>query len=278
MPYPFYTGLEIEVEKNNNYDTYNANNMLVVCNKLNVKITSDGSLTNGIEFITPPLYSNELNNCIRELTRALQENNLYIKSTCGLHVHVNAREWSQEKIKRIARFYMVFEHILFDMLPNSRLYSTYCVPLDKFFSSDKLKIEHNNKLDYLVYQTDDDSALRSYKSSKYCNKRYSSLNLHSYFFRGTIEFRLHSGTMNYHKIKNWVNILHSIINATDNYTDTETDKLFLLTKEKRLKVFKKIIGNDLYSYYQKRVAKFSHDTDDNEVYQGITNEELELLF
>jgi hypothetical protein len=41
--------------------------------------------------------------------------------------------------------------------------------------------------------------------------RYHKVNAESYFRHKTIEFRQHSGTINYEKISNWILFLHGIV-------------------------------------------------------------------
>lgn len=47
------------------------------------------------------------------------------------------------------------------------------------------------------------SLLNNYKSEKYADCRYNALNLHSWYYRGTVEFRLHQGTTSARKVVNW---------------------------------------------------------------------------
>ena len=52
------------------------------------------------------------------------------------------------------------------------------------------------------------------KKDKWNNSRYYGVNLHSFFFRGTVELRHHSGTLNPIKILNWIQFNLELFNRS----------------------------------------------------------------
>lgn len=60
------------------------------------------------------------------------------------------------------------------------------------------------------------------KRDKHGKDRYFGLNFNSHFFRGTIEFRYHSGTVNAKKILNWVKFLHYAMDWATNRFDRDS--------------------------------------------------------
>ena len=62
----------------------------------------------------------------------------------------------------------------------------------------------------ILYKTKNKSMKDSCKKDKYHSSRYFWVNLHSYFHRGSIEVRNHSGTVDADKIINWIKILLTI--------------------------------------------------------------------
>lgn len=48
---------------------------------------------------------------------------------------------------------------------------------------------------------------------KYHGSRYYPMNLHSWYMRGTVEFRVHQGTVNYDDIVNWAMLWSNVVNA-----------------------------------------------------------------
>lgn len=272
--YPFLTGVEIEIEKNAEFTRLNED-IIKVNNNIGYKVTSDGSLQNGLEIVTNPANNAELARVLRDTTKVLQKNNACIRSTCGLHVHINAGQWSQLEIKKIARFYMLFEKDIFAMLPRSRRANRYCKALT---IAENIKEFYSRKhLDNAVYPKITDKGYC--KKDRYNQARYFALNLHSYFYRGTLEFRHHSGTLNYIKIKNWINIIHTICDKALKISDGNLKKLRENTELKN-RYFKAEILQDLSEYYDKRCSKFLEVDTESENYDidAVGDQELENLF
>ena len=100
--------------------------------------------------------------------------------------------------------------------------------------------------------------LDAYPSTeKYNEARYCGLNIHSRYFHGSIEFRLHSGTLNKTKIKNWIRILSHIVEegimlsklSKEGYTDWNKylDNLSLDGRIRQL-----VKEEELFIYVKKR--------------------------
>lgn len=74
----------------------------------------------------------------------------------------------------------------------------------------KLGLDAPNGVCYKVVNGKEKKVFQE-KTDKYNGARYTGLNIHSFFYRGTIEFRHHSGTVNADKAKNWGMICAAII-------------------------------------------------------------------
>jgi hypothetical protein len=93
-------------------------------------------------------------------------------------------------------------------------------------------------------------------TEKYNDARYCGLNLHSRYFHGSLEFRLHSGTLNKTKIVNWIRILNAIIEkGIEIEKDSSLVDEFLTYGD--LTSFVNTIGEELITYHSKRVMKFA---------------------
>jgi hypothetical protein len=81
-----------------------------------------------------------------------------------------------------------------------------------------------------------------------------ALNSHSYWRHGTIEFRLHSGTLDADKIINWLIITQKMILKAKNFTqdtiDVEAYRFNKINVEFNW-------SQSLSTYYNKRVAQFN---------------------
>ncbi len=205
-------------------------------------IVEDGSLpTTGFEINTAPAsgdkYSQQINRYCEELHKA----GATINTKCGLHVHVDAREFNYYDLRRLARVYAAIEPALFRMVPESRRNSRFA----KRCGDEYLDAMRWGKFPYSQVKADilkstyrlkniDRTAgrdLKKMKKSKYQDARYAALNIHSWFFRGTIECRLFNGTLNAEKIINWGVMWAMILDYVTQHTDEFVEEKLPLTDE-----------------------------------------------
>ena len=95
-------------------------------------------------------------------------------------------------------------------------------------------------------------------TDKYNDARYSGLNMHSRYYHGSLEFRLHSGTLNSRKIFNWISILNVIIIKgiqLSKDSKKKVDKWLAMPIEERLEMF----GIYLLEYIHERTTKFKEE-------------------
>ncbi len=205
-------------------------------------IVSDGSLpSSGFEINTAPAAGDKFTSQVGDICRALQASAASVNTDCGLHVHVDARDFDYYMIRRLVNVYAEIEPALFAMASKSRQTSTYCIPcgpkykemMARGLSPYKLA---KSKIIQTVYSFDTESMsthpnvgerryqaerLKELKHSKYYNARYNALNLHSWFHRGTIECRLFNGTVNEEKIACWGMLWATILDYVASHTDKE---------------------------------------------------------
>ena len=252
-----YVGVEIEAENGQK-------------SKLNLPdtfgIKEDGSLdSSGVEVVTPPSKDSALVDNIRLACKELIKCNFQATQSCGLHVHIDLREVQNDyvKLSRILRTFFSIEDVIFAMLPSQRLSSTYCEPLrDQYRFYDFYGRKVAQEFDCTVYQEKDKSRVASYKRDHYNDKRYTSCNFHSTFFRGTLEVRAHSGTQNVTKILNWIELLLKVVDwSIKSYKHSQVEELLKLkaTKNKvhlMQKIFK--FSPKIEDYIYSRMRHFKH--------------------
>ena len=88
-------------------------------------------------------------------------------------------------------------------------------------------------------------------NDRYFKKRYCWTNFHSLFYRGTLEIRAHSGTINSEKIKNWIIIHLTIMNFVKNKSVEEISALLV-----RKETFMNIFPTEIRKYLRSRWGKF----------------------
>ena len=172
-------------------------------------IVEDGSLPDtGFEINTAPASGDKFVKQIEEICGALSYDAATINTLCGLHVHLDARDFDFYAIRRLIQVYARIEPALFDMASNSRRESHYCKPC----GTEYLRAIEGGVMPYkllkskihgVVYPNADTRRLKSLKRDKWGGERYNALNLHSWFYRGTVECRIFNGTVMSEKIVPW---------------------------------------------------------------------------
>lgn len=242
-----YCGVEIECIKDENESFFDENDL----REYSFSQGRDYSLSDGgIEFKSQPSQGDELLKIMKRFTDELNNKKYYIDKTCGLHAHLEV-PIKLGLIKKMYIFYSKYEELFFKMLPKSRQKSKYCEKFRRFDEYDWEDVSRIRTLDdfkKLYYET---NFYQSRTRKKYADKRYCWMNFHSLFYRGTIEVRAHSGTIEYEKIINWLLIHLSIINFLDKTKIEEIIKM-KVTKENFLKIFTPKIKN----YVKLRWKKF----------------------
>ena len=176
---------------------------------------------------------NKMEEVIDGVCKVLNEAGARVNKTCGFHVHLDMRQRNRD----VCFSNLVSsQSIMYAMQPAPRRDSRFCKKtVSKTFTT-------------AVREPGGDG-----------NTRYVGINPHSFEKYNTIEIRIHTGTTNANKIKNWVNLLVGIANSTKVITEEPTKadkfgKLFDLKPE-------------VVEYIKSRMLKFKSKT------EGIENEE-----
>ena len=141
-----------------------------------------------------------------------------VNKTCGLHVHLDMREYDHRKAFSNL---VSAQKILYQMVPVSRRDNTYCKP----------------------------TLNKSYDFYSRSSNRYLGINPQSYRKHGTIEIRLHSGTTDYTKITNFVDIVIGVGYNDAKIARGATSVSGFIKQHK--------LSKHLESYINSRIALFS---------------------
>lgn len=203
--------------------------------KWNCSIVYDGSLpSSGFEINTAPAGGDIFIKQIKEICGELNNAGAIVNKKCGLHIHLDARDFNYKDIQSLIKVYNTIEPCLFAMVEEHRRRSHYCMPCAEkymkgiphhsWYSTDG-KVKHHNVKNNVVDSVYGANGLPE-KKSKYNDARYNALNLHSWFYRGTIEYRLLEGTIDPKEIINWgmmwSNILNYALNVKDDTIETKS--------------------------------------------------------
>lgn len=254
-----------------------------VRHKYNMCAKFDGSLrledgsAHGAEYITGVLKGDagliHIYKIINELSKRCAINKL-----CSVHCHVGSVDFNQEFIVYMYKLALLIEDEMFAMVPYSRSKSEYCQRMRKIDlpirDDSHHEIDVKNAFEKIRSIINVVNPAEDYKISKKkehplgrcCGykketPRYWWLNLvpAMYNIRGdesyTVEFRLHSATLNYKKVENLILICLGIVEFVENHKRMIKPGI---TLGQIMKVAYPKNGNNLAEYIEKRKATFSN--------------------
>lgn len=129
------------------------------------------------------------------------------------------------RLKNLFMFYTVFDSVLFAMLPKSRrVNNRFCKPLNYSYSYSKIDgIRTTGQFEKMWYaKSDTQDLIHSKREQKHISRRHS-VNLHSLLGGiGTVEIRVHNGSLDTDELVNWIELHQYIldyISVTGMYRD-----------------------------------------------------------
>lgn len=159
------------------------------------KIVPDGSVANGFEVVSPILSGEAGIEQVKRVAAILVAAGAEADRSCGLHVHVDARDMDIRSIVNVARRYARFESEINAFTPRARINGEYCKSMSNMAHNfDNIERAGIHELGGL--------------------NRYYAVNISAYARHGTIEFRQHSGTTSAEKMENWIRFCTAFVEAS----------------------------------------------------------------
>ena len=159
-----------------------------------------------VELVSPKLTYAEMpkfQECVRQVRHAGAK----VNSSCGIHVHVDAANHNRQSLKNLLSIMYSKEDILFKALQvDPDRVRQYCQKvrepmLEKARQLSAEETRDLTQLEDIWYEGCDD-----YKHDHYNDTRYYALNLHSVFYRGTVEFRCFNSTLHAGRAKAYIDL------------------------------------------------------------------------
>lgn len=205
--YTFGTEIECFVSRDRIHETARANGVAIAYEHYNhedgkdhYKFVSDSSVRsnnyeedrNSIECVSPILKGKKGLSSLKAVCKSLNQAGATVNKNCGLHVHVGAKDLSDNAYINVFHNYKVIEHLIDSFMAPSRRgdENCYCHSIRRFNYE-------NCHTKYDVYSL--------------MGGRYFKVNPCAYNSHKTIEFRQHQGTTNYEKISMWVNFCVKLV-------------------------------------------------------------------
>jgi hypothetical protein len=177
------------------YSTTKLSNGWTVCR--------DGSLSGGEnsgEIVSPILTYADIET-MQNIVRAVRKAGARVDHSTGIHVHVDGSKLDARTIAILAKTVYKHEALLEKALQVSEARrARYCKPVPAEFVAAMAKPPKS------MDQVRDAWYARGGAPTRYDSTRYYGLNLNSFFYRGTVEFRYFNGTLHAGEVKSYVQL------------------------------------------------------------------------
>lgn len=151
-----------------------------------------------VEMNSPKLEYSEMEK-LQEVVRTLRHAGAVVNNSCGMHVHVDASNHTPQSLKNALSIMYSKEDILFKALKvNESRVERWCQKVREPMLEKIRKLPANTTMDRLKQEWYEGSD-GSYQHYNWT--RYYALNLHSVFYRGTLEWRCFESTLHAGKVR-----------------------------------------------------------------------------
>ncbi len=199
-----YMGIEMEIS---DFNRAFEPELKQVINKWKAEVVHDGSVegTNCFEIRTAPARGSKFISQISEICGVLAKGKAKANRTCGLHVHVDCRDFTPNDLIKIGIVWPKVEKRFWNQTTEDRVDGEYCTgwnDCNEGIRNTDTTRQGNSLMD--MYEQINDMRQNG--------DRYISLNLTSLNDLGTIENRMHHGTVSAKKIISWAKMNEKLMN------------------------------------------------------------------
>lgn len=158
-----------------------------------------------VEFVTPPLNYDDIET-LQTIVRKLRENGAKANNSCGIHIHVDGANHNPASLKKLINFMIARQDLIYDALEIGCRGSHWCKKLNANLLKEMKSCKNLTKeaAEKIWYSPANDEYRDGIDHQHYNPTRYHGVNLHSYFSKGTVEFRLFNSTLHAGKIKAYI--------------------------------------------------------------------------
>lgn len=185
------------------------------------KIKTDGSLRNsGAEFMTQPLLLTQALDALEEFYGEWSKRPTWDGSIrCGIHVHVDCRDYTMDNFGALFTAYSLVEPALFDFVGKDREECIYCIPWYRAPNDADVLVKK-----VLAPKMNMQNFMPAVEGGSHINHRlskYSALFWSPLAWYGTVEFR-HAPTWgNQYYTRSWVKMCYSIVDYCSKRTEAQ---------------------------------------------------------
>ena len=200
------------------------------------------------EIVTPILQYEDIED-LQEIIRKSKEAGAFANSSTGIHVHVDGVKHNSKSLQRLINFAVGRQDLFYEALQIGARANRWC----KKMSAELLDAMKNDRrkskssTERIWYSEANDNYCGGIDHTHYNSTRYHGVNLHAFFTKGTVEFRLFNGTTHAGKIKAYVQFCLAMSAWA---IETDTEKLYFkscahYTQEQKASLMNRVLVNRL---------------------------------
>lgn len=200
-----------------------------------------------VEFVTPPLNYEDIE-LLQSIIRKLKESGAKSHKSCGIHIHVDGANHNAQSLRRLINFMTSRQDLIYEALEIGDRAYHWCHKLNSSLLNEMKKDKNLSKdrAEQIWYSSANDGYTGGINHEHYNSTRYHGVNLHSYFSKGTVEFRLFNSTLHAGKIKAYIQFCL----AVSAWSITSQEKVVFhsiegYTPEKKVTIMRNILINRL---------------------------------
>lgn len=203
-----------------------------------------------VEFVTPPLNYEDIE-LLQRIIRKLKENGAKPHNSCGIHIHVDGANHNPKSLRRLVNFMTSRQDLIYEALEIGNRANHWCHKLNSALLAEMKKDKNLSKerAEQIWYSRANDGYCGGVNYQHYNETRYHGVNLHSYFSKGTVEFRLFNSTLHAGKIKAYIQFCL----AVSAWAITSQEKIVFrsmagYTAEQKVTIMRNILSHRLGLY------------------------------
>lgn len=203
-----------------------------------------------VEFVTPPLGYGDIE-LLQNIIRKLHDGGARPHTSCGIHIHVDGANHNAKSLRRLINFMTSRQDLIYEALEIGDRADRWCHKLNTALLEEMKKDKDlsKEKAEQIWYSSANDGYMGGIDHEHYNRTRYHGVNLHSYFSKGTVEFRLFNSTLHAGKIKAYIQFCL----AVSAWAITSQEKIVFrsmagYTPEKKVTIMRNILTHRLGLY------------------------------
>lgn len=200
------------------------------------------------EVVTPILQYEDIED-LQNVVRALVKKGAMANTSCGIHVHVDGANHTPESLSRLLNFAIGRQDLFYEALQIGDRANRWChkISSELFKAMKQTGRQSRDAAEHIWYSPRNDGYEGGISHSHYNTTRYHGINLHAFFTKGTVEFRLFNGTTHAGKIKAYIQFCLAMSAWAINcdHDDLHFKRITNYTQEQKAALMKRVLINRL---------------------------------